>query len=1282
MLGVVHKRCEAHKYIRVGGGFRHSYSYLKSVFEELQAELERDGINLGRLAAIHEASVKAVKTYIRTKSGNLIERIVFMTEEDYNKFIEGGANAEEMLRKYLSKDEADNLESWDKEEVKAIKTYIRTKSGRLKEQLVYVSKSDYDKIKSGEMDASAVNQILNKYVKTKDGEKLDGWGEAEMKLVKTMVRTKSGRLVEKTIMVSKEEYEELQRIAREGGDPSSVLKKYMSKDEKVESWKKVEAPPKPMKVVKTMVRTKSGRLIEKTVMMTEEEYEQFQASGGDKNFLKKFMGLKDGEEIEQWEKASTVYGADSDDEQVKNAKVGQRIVGDDGVVYEIYVDPKTGKKFKKKLGQVEDFENLKDVLAGGKVKYKKGKGPKGKKKGKGGDSDDDLPTTEQIKKYKAMKEGKRNKDSDSEFSYRSVVSAGGTRKVMRRRKRKDGTYSAEHSYHSEEDEEGKARRRRRRRERKHGADSAHSYYSVVSAGGTRRVRRRKRNADGTYGTDEEYHSDESIAMRRAIKKKKKKDKHGSDSEYSYFSEVSAGGTRRKKKMKRIRDADGKVIGHGKAELHYSSDDSDSSYESYYDADGVKRYKKKPPKVKYGKAGGKKGKLGKSRKDFDGGFSDQSTDTEDEPDLEAMTEEERKEYLAKKAIRRAERERKRREKYGDKYDEIMAQHEKNKKQLRKERALAEGLGWDSDEYDKDPEAFKEKYKSMVTYDKGGERFKKGKEDTRGHGLGHDSWGDGKKGKGKTVRVKDGHEADSEGEDDGPGGRGGRRKKKGGKDGTYAGDDSETESFIGADGKKKKRSKKGGDEIIESDFEYEYEYDEMGRIKRKKKKYHDGESGSEYEFEYDQFGNLLGKKKIKEGKESRKHRIFKDDGNYFEKGADGKLRLRPGRNKIDIDKLTADDLRALGIDPNMSKQDIARALKAKFGDSIEITKGGQRVGLKNLADYGSDADTDDLANDSDLDTSTLKPGRRRVQILMKKGGPKLLEYMKKIIDDSLLVDRMEPERDASIDYIQAYRLVDQRKIDAYAKAFVVEDENKTGVLKYEDFVVALEGIPSINSITKKQVQYVMKVLNLDHHSDVSFRMFGVSVALCERVTKMDAYCKELLEISNLADIERKMELYRSMFQCNASGDRDPNFIKCESLMIELMAGGLSWQQQEYVISQLEPNEWKEISFIDYLVYIPLFLSMHDGICDNPLDMSLNKYGPERRLVEQRDMNPLGFSLKKQTAFALRQQADELLSGKKPDVEQAKKDNSEVINRYSKLPSIIGSVEKRPAGATRFM
>ena len=58
-------------------------------------------------------------------------------------------------------------------------------------------------------------------------------------------------------------------------------------------------------------------------------------------------------------------------------------------------------------------------------------------------------------------------------------------------------------------------------------------------------------------------------------------------------------------------------------------------------------------------------------DFSGSL--RSTDSEDEPDLSKMTEEEKKKYFEDKAKRKAERERRRREKYGDKYDDMMEKH---------------------------------------------------------------------------------------------------------------------------------------------------------------------------------------------------------------------------------------------------------------------------------------------------------------------------------------------------------------------------------------------------------------------------------------------------------------------------------------------------------------------------------------------------------------------------------------------------------------------------------
>ena len=60
----------------------------------------------------------------------------------------------------------------------------------------------------------------------------------------------------------------------------------------------------------------------------------------------------------------------------------------------------------------------------------------------------------------------------------------------------------------------------------------------------------------------------------------------------------------------------------------------------------------------------------------------------------------------------------------------------------------------------------------------------------------------------------------------------------------------------------------------------------------------------------------------------------DGDYFETTCDGKVKLKKGKKKIDVNKLTKDDLEQLGIDPNASKEEIARALKVPY-DAITRT-----------------------------------------------------------------------------------------------------------------------------------------------------------------------------------------------------------------------------------------------------------------------------------------------------------------------------------------------------------
>ena len=71
------------------------------------------------------------------------------------------------------------------------------------------------------------------------------------------------------------------------------------------------------------------------------------------------------------------------------------------------------------------------------------------------------------------------------------------------------------------------------------------------------------------------------------------------------------------------------------------------------------------------------------------------------------------------------------------------------------------------------------------------------------------------------------------------------------------------------------------------------------------------------------------------------------------------------------------------------------------------------------------------------------------------------------------------------------------------------------------------------------------------------FDKYVFLCSPLSK------HLLEMCNLADIERKLNLYTMMFYHNRRGDRDGNYIKADSLKIELIAGGLNWKQQQHIL-----------------------------------------------------------------------------------------------------------------------
>lgn len=95
----------------------------------------------------------------------------------------------------------------------------------------------------------------------------------------------------------------------------------------------------------------------------------------------------------------------------------------------------------------------------------------------------------------------------------------------------------------------------------------------------------------------------------------------------------------------------------------------------------------------------------------------------------------------------------------------------------------------------------------------------------------------------------------------------------------------------------------------------------------------------------------------------------------------------------------------------------------------------------------------------------------------------------------------------------------------------------------------------------------------------------------------------------------------------------------------------------------NLYFQISFIDYMCYIPLFLSLHDNICDNPLDMSDKKYQMpprERPASAQKDMNPLGMPLNKMSTYQMKKRANDLQEGK-IDPRSLTKEEVDTLGKY---------------------
>eukprot|EP00042_Codosiga_hollandica_P035860 m.268977 g.268977 ORF g.268977 m.268977 type:complete len:929 (+) comp54734_c0_seq2:265-3051(+) len=192
---------------------------------------------------------------------------------------------------------------------------------------------------------------------------------------------------------------------------------------------------------------------------------------------------------------------------------------------------------------------------------------------------------------------------------------------------------------------------------------------------------------------------------------------------------------------------------------------------------------------------------------------------------------------------------------------------------------------------------------------------------------------------------------------------------------------------------------------------------------------------------------------------------------------------------------------------------------------------------------------------------------------------------------------------LNWLLQFCILTPAKRQQYTKAFKFFDSNNDAFLTPDEVARALQGINS-NLMSPQQSQYVMGILSMilecQPHNPLSvdLNLFCVIAALSERVVALDPIVADCLNKTDFQALQKKLKKARDMFV--ALNPSRSGAIPLDVLRIELKAGRISEEHEEEAVGYLIQQGLQDLSFLDFMVYLPLFLDIHSDILSFPLSM----------------------------------------------------------------------------------
>lgn len=300
-------------------------------------------------------------------------------------------------------------------------------------------------------------------------------------------------------------------------------------------------------------------------------------------------------------------------------------------------------------------------------------------------------------------------------------------------------------------------------------------------------------------------------------------------------------------------------------------------------------------------------------------------------------------------------------------------------------------------------------------------------------------------------------------------------------------------------------------------------------------------------------------------------------------------------------------------NLIKQDLPDLMKPDYESFASTPKTGKRdenpVFINNI---GKDAEKPKKVKLTADDIIGRLDGKMWSKI---KGMPELVK-----MDAELdIIERKLKELEGRMNMTED----EKRKLEAFSRDAYLKDQlakrrpaefrrqqstlyNKVNPIpdvemnlsEVEDALIRING----ELLTDREYQYIYHVLNLPNkHKRLNIKLFSAVAALSEKVKQVDPMIRKLINKFNFQALEVKMEKCKELFFLLEDNDNVlDGKITADMLAVELAAGGISPEHVDYIINKFNRDQDGMVEFLDFLIYVPLFIEIHQRIISNPLSL----------------------------------------------------------------------------------